>query len=131
MLAWERVHRSSSLASFDRQVESIARQEVNQIWAQVLRWDSPQAGFIIAKRSEIFGKQDFYDQVDKPEQGYGSHYEGSARVCVRSLARRQEGRGWRQQFRARSPQTTAAWLGARIAYAWGSNALSALRNCDV
>jgi hypothetical protein len=39
------------------------KREVNQIWKEVLSKESPQGRFTIAKRSEIFEKPDFYDQV--------------------------------------------------------------------
>jgi cephalosporin-C deacetylase-like acetyl esterase len=39
------------------------KQRVNEIWAQTLKRFTPQIRFTVAKRSEIFAKPDFYDQI--------------------------------------------------------------------
>lgn len=39
------------------------KQRVNEIWAAALKNDPPAIRFTVAKRSEIFGKPNFYDQV--------------------------------------------------------------------
>jgi Esterase FrsA-like len=44
-------------------VKAGRKREVNQIWQKVLSKESPQGLFTIAKRSEIFEKPNFYDQV--------------------------------------------------------------------
>jgi hypothetical protein len=51
------------LGNLLRLVKAGQKQEVNQIWKKVLSKESPQGLFTIAKRSEIFEKPDFYDQV--------------------------------------------------------------------
>jgi hypothetical protein len=44
-------------------VQAGRKREVDRVWREVLRHQTPEGRFTIAKRSEIFGQPDFYEQV--------------------------------------------------------------------